>query len=108
MAGQFNVTHEEMVAFSGRISQVNESIQGEIQRLQTVVDSITSGWKGQAATAYNNLQNQVNEDATALNRVLNEIKEAIDSTAQNYQTSEDEQASSISHVASGAEASPFG
>ncbi|MET8475330.1 MULTISPECIES: WXG100 family type VII secretion target [unclassified Streptomyces] len=108
MAGQFNVTHEEMVAFSGRISQVNESIQGEIQRLQTVVDSITSGWKGQAATAYNNLQNQVNEDATALNRVLNEIKEAIDATAQNYQTSEDEQASSISHVASGAEASPFG
>ncbi|MGY0491365.1 WXG100 family type VII secretion target [Streptomyces sp. WG-D5] len=108
MAGQFNVTHEEMVAFSGRISQVNESIQGEIQRLQTVVDSITSGWKGQAATAYNNLQNQVNEDATALNRVLNEIKEAIDATAQNYQTSEDEQAASISHVASGAEASPFG
>ncbi|MFJ9178740.1 WXG100 family type VII secretion target [Streptomyces sp. NPDC102360] len=108
MAGQFNVTHEEMVAFSGRISQVNESIQGEIQRLQTVVDSITSGWKGQAATAYNNLQSQVNEDATALNRVLNEIKEAIDSTASNYQTSEDEQASSISHVASGAEASPFG
>ncbi|WP_353945068.1 WXG100 family type VII secretion target [Streptomyces sp. HUAS MG91] len=108
MAGQFNVTHEEMVAFSGRISQVNESIQGEIQRLQTVVDSITGGWKGAAATAYNNLQNQVNEDATALNRVLNEIKEAIDATAGNYQSSEEEQTASIGHISSGAEASPFG
>lgn len=44
MAGQqYTTTEEEMVAFSGKISSVNQSIQGEISRLNTVVDTITSG-----------------------------------------------------------------
>jgi WXG100 family type VII secretion target len=106
MAGQqYTTTEEEMRAFSNRISTVNGSIQGEISRLQQVIDNITSGWKGQAATAYNNLQQQVNEDATKLNQILGEIKEAIDTTTSNYQASEEEQTSSISQVAG---ASPFG
>ncbi|MFD7918536.1 WXG100 family type VII secretion target [Streptomyces sp. NPDC059740] len=107
MAGQqFTTTEEEMVAFSGRIDSVNQSIQGEIQRLQTVVDTITSGWKGQAASSYNQLQSQVNEDATRLNQLLSEIKEAIDQTTQNYSASEEEQMQSIHQVTS--QASPFG
>lgn len=95
-----------MVAFSGRISSVNSSIQGEIQRLQTVIDTITAGWKGQAATSYNNLQSQVNQDATRLNQILNDIKEAIDATTKNYVASEEEQQQSITQVT--AQASPFG
>ncbi len=107
MAGQqFNTTEEEMVAFSNRISTVNGSIQGEIRRLQTVIDTITSGWKGSAATAYNNLQTQVNTDANKLNQVLNDIKDAIDSTTRNYAASEEEQSASINSVASSS--SPFG
>jgi WXG100 family type VII secretion target len=107
MAGQqYTTTEEEMRHFSQRISTVNHSIQGEIRRLQTVVDNITSGWKGQAATAYNNLQSQVNQDASKLNQILGEIKEAIDSTTSNYQASEEEQAASIGHVAGAS--SPFG
>lgn len=95
-----------MVAFSGRISSVNSSIQGEIQRLQTVIDTITSGWKGSAATAYNNLQSQVNQDANKLNQILNDIKEAIDATTKNYAASEEEQQQSINQVT--AQSSPFG
>ncbi|KUL37376.1 hypothetical protein ADL22_21655 [Streptomyces sp. NRRL F-4489] len=106
MAGQFTTTHEEMVAFSGKIDSVNQAIQGEIQRLQTVVDTITSGWKGQAASSYHQLQSQVNEDGNRINQLLAEIKEAIDQTTQNYTSSEEEQAQSISHVT--AQASPFG
>lgn len=106
MAGQqYTTTEEEMRAFGNRIATVNSSIQGEISRLQQVIDNITSGWKGQAATAYNNLQQQVNEDATKLNQILGEIREAIDTTTSNYQASEEEQTSSISQVAG---ASPFG
>lgn len=106
MAGQqFTMTEEEMVAFSGRISSVNSSIQGEIRRLQQVIDTITSGWKGSAATAYNNLQGQVNQDATKINQILNDIKEAIDATTKNYSASEDEQRSTIQNIAA---SSPFG
>ncbi|MFD7663421.1 WXG100 family type VII secretion target [Streptomyces sp. NPDC059788] len=107
MAGQqFTTTEEEMVAFSGRISSVNQSIQGEITRLNGVVEGITSGWKGAAASSYHQLQTQVNDDAKRLNQLLNEIKEAIDSTTKNYVASEEEQAQSMSHVS--AQASPFG
>ncbi|MYT28998.1 MULTISPECIES: WXG100 family type VII secretion target [unclassified Streptomyces] len=106
MAGQFTLTHEEMVAFSGKIDSVNHAITGELQRLQTVVDSITSGWKGQAASSYHQLQSQVNEDGKRINQLLAEIKEAVDQTTGNYQSSEEEQAQSISHVT--AQASPFG
>ncbi|WP_405722448.1 WXG100 family type VII secretion target [Streptomyces sp. NBC_01537] len=107
MAGQqYTTTEEEMVAFSNKISTVNGQIQGEISRLQTVIDTITSGWKGAAATSYNNLQSQVNEDATKLNQILGEIKDAIDTTTKNYSSSEEEQAASISQVS--AQSSPFG
>ncbi|BDM71862.1 hypothetical protein HEK616_53490 [Streptomyces nigrescens] len=107
MAGQqYTTTEEEMVAFSGKIASVNQSIQGEISRLNTVVDTITSGWKGAAASSYNQLQSQVNEDANRLNQLLGEIKEAIDETTKNYSASEEEQAQSISHIS--ASASPFG
>ncbi|MET8679872.1 WXG100 family type VII secretion target [Streptomyces sp. NPDC004647] len=104
MAGQFTTTEEEMVAFSGRISSVNSSIQGEIKRLQTVIDTLTGGWKGAAANAYNTMQTQVNEDANKLNQILMDIKEAIDATTKNYVASEEEQ----QQIVSNSGASPFG
>lgn len=106
MSGQqFTMTEEEMVAFSGRISSVNSSIQGEIRRLQTVIDTITGGWKGSAATAYNNLQQQVNQDANKINQILLDIREAIDQSTRNYSVSEEEQRSQIQNIAA---QSPFG
>ncbi|MFF9482370.1 WXG100 family type VII secretion target [Streptomyces sp. NPDC014733] len=104
---QFTVTEEEMVAFSGKIGSVSQTIEGEIRHLNTVVDNITSGWRGQAATSYNQLQSKVNEDATRINQLLNEIKEAIDGTTKNYAASEEAQNASMSHVASASD-SPFG
>lgn len=95
-----------MVAFSNKISSVNSSIQGEIKRLQSVVDTITGGWQGAAANSFNTMQNQVNTDATKLNQVLGEIKEAIDSTTKNYSASEEEQRQIVQKSAS--ESSPFG
>ncbi|MDX2853905.1 MULTISPECIES: WXG100 family type VII secretion target [Streptomycetaceae] len=108
MAGQqFTMTEEEMVAFSNRISTVNSSIQGEIRRLQTVIDTITSGWKGSAATAYNNLQSQVNQDANKINQILGDIKEAVDASTKNYSASEEEQRASIQGI-SAQGGNPFG
>ena len=96
--GQFRTTAEEMRAFSARIDQVNSSIQQELSSLNNLVGSITSGWQGQAATAYNQLQQRWNEDATKLNRVLDEIKQAIDATTRQYSATEEEQRSSLSNV----------
>ncbi|MCU7824731.1 WXG100 family type VII secretion target [Kitasatospora sp. DSM 101779] len=96
MAGQFKTTAEEMNAFANRIGEVNAQVQGEIQRLNALVDSIKAGWQGQAAQAYQQMQTRFNEDATALNKVLDEIKQAIEATTKLYAQTEQEQQSSMS------------
>ncbi|MFC1421442.1 WXG100 family type VII secretion target [Streptacidiphilus cavernicola] len=100
MSGQFRTTADEMRAFSSRISDVNAQIQQELGRLNNLVESVTSGWQGEAAQSYNTLQQKWNEDASKLNKVLNEIKEAIDSTSAQYTSTEQEQHSSISKITS--------
>lgn len=95
MSGQFTTTAEEMIAFSNRIGEVNASVQGEIQRLNALVDEIKTGWKGQAAAAYQQLQTRFNEDATKLNQVLDEIRQAIDATTKAYSQTEEEARASL-------------
>lgn len=95
MAGQFTTTAEEMHAFANRIGEVNAQVQGEIQRLNTLVDEIKQGWQGAAAQAYQQLQTRFNEDAQALNKVLDEIKQAIEATTKAYAATEQEQQSSM-------------
>ncbi|WP_327069159.1 WXG100 family type VII secretion target [Kitasatospora sp. NBC_01250] len=98
MAGQFTTTAEEMRAFSGKITEVNSQIQGELSKLNALVESIAGGWQGAAATAYHQLQERWNEDATALNKVLDEIRQAIDATTSKYSATEEDQRSSLSGV----------
>ncbi|WP_037607530.1 WXG100 family type VII secretion target [Streptacidiphilus rugosus] len=100
MSGQFRTTADEMRAFSARIAEVNSQIQQELNSLNNVVSSVTSGWKGQAATAYQQLQQKWNEDAAKLNKVLSEIKDAIDNTSQQYTATEQEQHSGLSKITS--------
>lgn len=100
MAGQFRVTEDELQALSSKISSVNSSIQGEVKRLDGVIGGIASGWKGQAATSYHRLQQQWNEDARKMNNILNDIKEAVDSTRKNYSATEEQQNADISKIMS--------
>jgi WXG100 family type VII secretion target len=98
MSGQFRTTADEMRAFASRIGDVNSQIQGELSRLNSLVESITSGWQGEAASAYHRLQEQWNEDARKLNQVLDEIKNAIEQTSSQYQSTEQEQHSQVSNI----------
>ncbi|PYC81943.1 WXG100 family type VII secretion target [Streptomyces tateyamensis] len=101
MAGQFTTTAEEMTAFSAKIVQVNEQVQKEIQSLNGLIGEVAGGWTGDAATAYHQLQQRWNDDAQALNKVLDEIRQAIDATTKQYSATEDNQRSSISGVQGG-------
>jgi WXG100 family type VII secretion target len=98
MAGQFTTTAEEMRALSARITEVNGQVQGEISKLNSLISEVAGGWQGQAATAYHTLQQNWNDDANQLNKVLDEIRAAIDATTKNYSQTEEEQRSSIAGV----------
>ncbi|MFJ9697742.1 WXG100 family type VII secretion target [Kitasatospora sp. NPDC101183] len=90
-SGQFTMTAQEMTAFAKRIGEAIHKIQQEQTKLTNTVTNITSGWKGQAATAYTTLQHSFNEDVAALNKSLHAIQEAIERTTQQYARTESEQ-----------------
>ncbi|MFC8721479.1 WXG100 family type VII secretion target [Kitasatospora sp. NPDC057198] len=98
MAGQFTTTAEEMTAFANRIGEVNHQVQGEISRLNTLVSEIASGWKGAAASAYQQMQSQFNDDATSLNKILDEIRQAIEATTKAYSMTEEEQRAAVGGI----------
>ncbi|SEM61065.1 WXG100 family type VII secretion target [Streptacidiphilus jiangxiensis] len=100
MSGQFRTTADEMRAFSARISEVNAQIQQELNRLNNVVSGVTAGWQGHAASSYQQLQQKWVEDAGKLNRVLGEIKDAIDNTSNQYSSTEQEQQAGLSRITS--------
>ncbi|MFJ8628749.1 WXG100 family type VII secretion target [Kitasatospora sp. NPDC093550] len=89
--GQFTMTAQEMLAFANQIEQAIGKIEAEKTKLISTVTGITTGWQGQAATAYTNLQNKVNEDIAKLKESLTAIKHAIEMTTKHYATTEEEQ-----------------
>ncbi|MFB7911741.1 WXG100 family type VII secretion target [Kitasatospora sp. NPDC056076] len=89
--GQFTVTAQEMMDFAGKIETAIGQIETERKALQTTVENITSGWKGQAADAYKVLQGKVNTDVDDLRKSLTAIKHAIELTTKHYASAEEEQ-----------------
>ncbi|KJS54660.1 hypothetical protein VM98_17845 [Streptomyces rubellomurinus subsp. indigoferus] len=89
--GQFTMTAQEMTEFAKQIGEAIHKIEGEQTKLHNTVTNIGGGWKGQAATAYTNLQTQFNDDIKALNQSLNAIKDAIERTTAHYAQTEAEQ-----------------
>ncbi|WP_231873230.1 MULTISPECIES: WXG100 family type VII secretion target [Kitasatospora] len=87
-----------MTAFANRITEVNQQVQGEIGRLNTLVGEIASGWQGAAATAYQQMQSQFNDDATKLNQILDEIRQAIEATTKAYSMTEEEQRAAVGGI----------
>ncbi|MFD8483521.1 WXG100 family type VII secretion target [Kitasatospora sp. NPDC059673] len=98
MAGQFTMTAEEMTSFANRIGEVNQQVQAEIGRLNNLVSEISSGWQGAAATAYKQMQERTNDDANALNKVLDEIRQAIEATTKAYSMTEEEQRAAVGGI----------
>lgn len=99
MSGQYRLTVEELTHFAGRIETVNGAIQSELRRLDGVVGAIASGWHGDAARTYQQLQRRWNDNAQALNRVLNEIRDVLNANQRGYQNAEDEQRTRLNGIA---------
>ncbi|MBO1417169.1 WXG100 family type VII secretion target [Streptomyces sp. FH025] len=85
------MTAQEMTTFAKKIEAACGAIEQERKAMENTVNTITSGWKGQAADAYKALQRQVNEDVAALKASLTAIQHAIELTTKHYASTEEEQ-----------------
>lgn len=98
MTQLFRTESDVMVATSGRVDSTNSEVQGELTRLQGVVDSVRSSWDGRAQVSFDNLMQRYNTAAQQLREALTAISDNIRTNARHFDTTEDENAQAFSTV----------
>jgi WXG100 family type VII secretion target len=92
------VTAAELDALAKRIISVDEETQGTLRQVQGAVDTVSSTWAGDAATAFTNLMSRFQDDARKLQEALRTIAESIASSADVYARQEEDNKGSISGI----------
>lgn len=98
MSQLFKTEAEVMVATAGRVDSTNQEVQGELTRLQGVVDGVRGSWAGQAQVSFDGLMQRYNASAKKLNEALSAISDNIRSNAQNFDNVEAENTQAFSNV----------
>jgi WXG100 family type VII secretion target len=101
MAGSFNTDPAVMAKAAQQVNQVSEEISGELRSLLSNLEPLASGWKGSAASAFQQLITRWNEDAGKLTQALQGISEMLQSTNKNYTQIEEQNSSSIANIMQG-------
>jgi WXG100 family type VII secretion target len=62
-----------------------------MSKLDGIAVEMQSHWSGAAAIAYQGLQQQVNDDGKALNRILGDIRDALAASGTDFGSQEEDQ-----------------
>lgn len=98
MTQLFKTEADVMVATAGRVDSTNDEVQGELTRLQGVVDSVRSNWDGRAQVSFDNLMQRYNTSAQQLREALTAISDNIRDNARNFDDVEASNAQAFSNV----------
>ena len=97
MTQTFRTEADVMVATAGRVDSTNDEVQGELTRLQGVVDSVRASWSGRAQVSFDNLMQRYNSSAQ-LREALTAISDNIRDNARNFDSVEADNAQSFDNV----------
>ncbi|QPK79590.1 WXG100 family type VII secretion target [Corynebacterium lizhenjunii] len=98
MSALFRTEADVMVSTAGRVDSTNNEVQGELTRLQGVVDTVRGSWAGSAQVSFDNLMQRYNTAAQQLREALTSISDNIRSNARNFDSTESENAQAFSNV----------
>ena len=101
MAGAFGTQTDVMQKAAQAVAQTVQDINSEMRSLQGNLEPVASAWKGQAASAFQQLMERFNEDGQKLTQALDAIGEALGANTKNYSAVEEQQQSSISAILNG-------
>ena len=102
MAGSsYGTSFDEMSKAAQSVQQTVQQIQSETRSLISSLEPISSSWQGSAASAFQQLIQRFNDDATKLTQALDAIGQALSSNTKNYSAVEEQNQSSISKLLSG-------
>ncbi|WP_080793499.1 WXG100 family type VII secretion target [Corynebacterium pacaense] len=102
MSNLFKTESDVMVATAGRVDDTNDQVQGELNRLRGVVDSVRGSWAGQAQVSFDELMSRWNASARELQEALQSISDNIRSNARSFENTETDNAQAFNAVGGGA------
>lgn len=76
----------------------NVQLMNELKSFMTACDAVEGAWSGAAATAFQNLSRKFADDATQLNKALEQIAQQVTGSAQAYEQQEEQSNSAISAI----------
>jgi len=101
MAGAYTTDAQTMQKAAQQVQQVSEEINGELNSLMSNLEPVAASWKGNAASAFQQLMERWQQDATKLHQALADIAQMLDSTNKTYSQAEENNSSQIGAILRG-------
>ncbi|MFK0290892.1 WXG100 family type VII secretion target [Streptomyces sp. NPDC090442] len=93
MSGQILVNFQTISQASSDVRNTANNIRQQLDDLESGVKRIASSWEGAAQEGYQARQREWDQRAAHLQQTLEAIAKALDTAAQNYQSTESKNAS---------------
>ncbi len=88
MEGQILVTPEQLESTAGEFGRVMSQVQSLAASMTDQVTGLSAKWQGEAASAYINKFNQLNDDIAKLSSMINEHVTDLTEIANTYRQAE--------------------
>jgi WXG100 family type VII secretion target len=85
---------------AGEMLNTNEQLMSQMQKMASELDPLKTAWKGQAATAFQDLIDHFLTDAKTLNDSLDQIANNVSANAKAYAAQEEQQQQELSQITS--------
>ncbi|WP_344030575.1 WXG100 family type VII secretion target [Streptomyces luteireticuli] len=101
MSGKLKLEDEKLDSLIRDLGHMHDTLEAKINSLTNVVHSVQGVWKGDAAQAYNGLQERVNQDVRKLKQLLNFTKEAMEASKKGFTQEESDRLNSFKGIGEG-------
>jgi len=98
MTQMFRTEADVMLAPAGHVDTTNNEVQGELTRLQGVVDGVRGSWAGSAQVSFDQLMQRWNTSARELREALTSISDNIRHNARSFESMEAQNAQAFTNV----------
>jgi WXG100 family type VII secretion target len=71
------VTSSDLTKLAGDLDDMQDHLDKQVRRMDSIVDRIEAGWRGPAATAYREFHRAATEDTVRIREVMKLLEQAV-------------------------------
>lgn len=95
-SGQIRMTPDTMRTRAGEYRTEAENVQGVIEKMDSLLDTLLTEWEGAASEAYANKFNELRPSFVAAKDLIDDIAVALEKTAEAVESTDSQIASQFS------------